>query len=320
MDCQQYLVYTIEVSKRKHAQRTGLFIGALMLLSVALFAFTQPMLAPGFDLRSLGASESEPTQVDATFDANPKELPIGTEVQAESFLVFDEQTGAIITAKNSTAPVAIASITKLMTAYVTQKYGNLEDEWAINSDSTNTIRPILGLQVGDRVLVKDLAQAMLIGSANDAASALGEYVSATSETPIIELMNKEASRLGMDSTHYENPIGFDSEQNYSTAEDLQLLLNAIRPISLFSSIDRNQSYNFTSKLGNSYSIKATNTLLASDPEIHAIKTGFTDEAGGAMITAVYHQDKKFVMIILGSPNREQDTLLLKRKVIEKLGK
>lgn len=322
MDCQSNMIYTVNVKTTTHAKRTALLIISVIAISIAIFVFTQPLLAPGFDIRSTivpANSASQSNDADTIFFSN-NDVPtdVGLDVQAKSFLVFNETTGEIIASKNPNTAIAIASITKLMTAFVVQKYGNLNDIWAIGPSSTNDIRPILGLSIGDRVIIQDLVNAMLIGSANDAAQSLGEYTTSITDTPIIDLMNKEADALEMNATHYENPIGFDSEQNYSTANDLKKLLDTIRPISLFSSIDRKQSYAFTSVNGNSYSVKATNTLVAQDPEIHAIKTGFTDEAGGAMITAVYHNDTKFIIIILGSPNREDDTIRIKNEVIKKI--
>lgn len=294
---------------------------AILVIAGAIFVFTRPILAPGFDQKVLGSEQTNAPEEDSgnTFDTSGDSTSInpnvGEGVKADSYLVYDESTGKILASRNPNTAVAIASLTKLMTAYIVQKYGDLNDAWAIGPSSTNNISPVLGLTSGDRVLVSDLVDSMLIGSANDAAQALGTYMTSTTKKPVIELMNKEASDLGMNSTHYENPIGFDSEQNYSTANDLKLLLNVIHPLALFTEIDRKQSYSFTSETGRAYSVKATNTLLASDPEIHAIKTGFTDEAKGAMITSIHHDDKKIIIIVLASTDRENDTKLLKKQVL-----
>lgn len=304
---------------KKTFKRSILLILVLIALCAGIFLFTRPLLAPGFNTGNFADTNSvDETIADNTFSIGPEFDEVGQGVRANSFLIYNEETGETIVSKNPETALAIASLTKLMTAYVVQKYGNLDDSWAIDNQSTNDIRPILGLAVGDKVKVRDLFNSMLIGSANDAAQALGQYMTQTKDQSVVETMNSEARSLGMNSTHYENPIGWDSEQNYSTAEDLKLLLDEIQPISLFTDIDREQSYSFISELGNSYSVKSTNKLLATDPEIHAIKTGFTDEAGGAMITAVYHKNLKFVIIVLGSTNREADTQLLKEQVIRKI--
>jgi D-alanyl-D-alanine carboxypeptidase (penicillin-binding protein 5/6) len=303
---------------KKTARKTGLIVAALILIAGVIFAFTKPILAPGFDAGTLSLNHNTDDNSNNTFTLTPNDSRIGPDVKADSYLIYNETSGKIIAAKNPDTALAIASLTKLMTAYMVDKYGNLTDEWAINQASTNDIRPVLGLTIGDRVKVHDLINAMLIGSANDAASALGAYISSIKNKPIVELMNQEAKDLGMHSTHYENAIGFDSEQNYSTANDLKILLDKLQLLSEFADIDRKQAYSFTSETGQQYSVKATNTLQASDPDIHAIKTGFTDQARGAMITAIHHDDKKFVIIVLGSPDREADTKLLKTQTLSVL--
>lgn len=301
----------------KTVKKTGLILVVLIAVVAGIFLFTRPMLAPGFESPDFSPTLNNKTVTTGETYSNPNSnVQVGEKVKADSYLIFDELTGKTIAERKPDTPVAIASITKLMTAYVVSKYGDLNSTWAINSASTSDINPVLGLVVGDQVIINDLVNAMIIGSANDAASALGQYVTTKSGQPMIDLMNKEAKALGMRSTHYENPIGFDSEQNYSTANDLKLLLDAIRPITLFSSLDRKLLYTFTSETGKTYSVKTTNSLLAKDPDIHAIKTGFTDEARGAMITAIHKSNVKFVIIVLGSSDREEDTLLLKAQILK----
>jgi D-alanyl-D-alanine carboxypeptidase (penicillin-binding protein 5/6) len=297
--------------------------GAMLLIAIIgliaiIFVFSEPTQAPSLNLNNNSISTEIKDPTENTFITLKSDSKIGEGIVADSFLIYDENSKVDIASKNPDTAVAIASLTKLMTAYVTQKYGQLTDVWAINSAGLTDIRPVLNLVVGDKVLVSDLVDGMLIGSANDAAKTLGVYLTTKIGKPMVEIMNSEAKSLGMTSTHYENPIGFDSEQNYSTASDLKLLVEKVRALPLFSDLDRKQSYSFTSESGQTYSVKATNTLLAADPEIHAIKTGFTDEAKGAMITAVYHDNKKFVIIVLGSTKREEDTKLLKQQVIAAL--
>lgn len=305
---------------KKHASRFGFLIVTLLLLAGAVFAFSQPTLAPGFDLHLFGSGADGNANTENTFDTPEDSENIGKNVQANSFLIYNEDNGEIIASKNADTPLAIASLTKLMTTYVVHKYGSLQDRWTITPESTNNTNPILGLKVGDSVLVNDLENAMLIGSANDAAASLGQYITSIKNQPMVDIMNNEAKALGMNSTHYENPIGFDSEQNYSTANDLKLLLDVLKPETLLARIDREQSYSFIGTDGDTYSVKATNKLTAEDPEIHAIKTGYTDEANGAMINAVYHGNIKFVIIVLDSADREKDTQTLKSEVISQISR
>jgi D-alanyl-D-alanine carboxypeptidase len=111
-------------------------------------------------------------------------------------------------------------------------------------------------------------------------------------------------------------LGFDSDTNYSTAADLRLLVDEIKKYQAFSLIGRETSYTVITQSGSKFSVRATNKLIKVDPEIIAIKTGYTNEAGGAMITEIDHDGNSFIIIVLDSSNRETDTLRLKRLVID----
>lgn len=237
-------------------------------------------------------------------------------IQAKSFLVYDTDTGTTLARRNEKYPLPIASLTKLMTAYIAVQNLDLENTFFTITTADNIdVSPALNLRVGDRIKALDLFNAMLVGSANDAAQALGSHINERTGIPFKDFMNQAADYLGMDNTHFSNPMGFDSETNYSTATDLQLLVKATRKYPEFGTLSRRSAYSFKSELGNNYSIKTTNKLLATDPEISSIKTGFTDEAQGAMITEVDHNNHKFVIIVLGSQNRESDTLQLKKAIL-----
>ncbi len=304
---------------RKISKNLMFGVIAILVTGMVIFVFSNPTLAPEMTQPDIPKiSPSTNTQSGKTFDDSESKDIIGEGVKAESYLVIDKNTGEVIASRNPKTPLAIASITKLMTAYVVQKYGNLNDIWAVTSSGTLNINPVLGLKVGDRVKIEDLINSILIGSANDAAATLGVYITSLKKVPMEELMNSEAKRLGMTSTHYENPIGFDSEQNYSSASDLLLLINETEKLPIFTKVDRKLQYSFVSENGQSYSVKATNKLLAGDPEIHAIKTGYTDEAKGAMITSVVHEQQNLIIIVLGSSNRENDTKLLKTRALKTL--
>lgn len=297
------------------------FLVGTGIIVLTFFAIARPTIAPTTKVLEAPKTDSEQSSKilgDNTYLITPEFDQIDQNISAKSFLVYFDDSKQEIVGKNTDTTLAIASITKLMTAFIVQKYGNLSDVWAITQKGTNNIRPILGLQVGDRVLVSDLVKSMLVGSANDAAQSLGEYASHKSKLSTVGLMNQTAKELGMQSTHYANTNGWDSEQNYSTANDIKKLLVAITPLLEQMQTDRDQSYSFVSENGNSYRVNATNKLLSIDPEIHAIKTGFTDEAGEAMITSVLHKNLKFTIIVLGSSDREKDTETLKKRIIQKL--
>jgi D-alanyl-D-alanine carboxypeptidase (penicillin-binding protein 5/6) len=163
--------------------------------------------------------------------------------------------------------------------------------------------------------VQDLLYAMLVGSANDAAQTLSNYLEKKTDRTMVDLMAEAATQLGMSSSQFKDPIGFDSLTTYTTATDVTYLLNALFNSSILDQVGRRLSYGFRSVDGVTYVTHATNKLIEADPELFAIKTGYTTIARGAMISRVVHEGQTFVIIVLGSTDREADTLLLKREVL-----
>jgi D-alanyl-D-alanine carboxypeptidase (penicillin-binding protein 5/6) len=232
-------------------------------------------------------------------------------VKAQSFLVFDLQTGQVLLEKNPEQKLAIASLTKLMTGLVAYNNSNLNNSFTISNKDTLNISPSLGLLPGDQVSALDVFNAMLVGSCNDAALALSNFTQNSNGSNFVGLMNQQAKNLGMSNTSFANPLGFDSSSNYSTADDLKLLITATQKISAFTDLGRRTSYSFTGSLQKNYFAQATNTLIKNHADIQAIKTGFTTEANGAMATKVNLGSDQIVILVLDSQDREEDTLKLK---------
>lgn len=291
-------------------------IWVLLILAVALagkLIFASPAFAPETKNALLNSTSDDHA---ATFDLTDLPPINDSGVTAKSYLVYDQDSGKILAARNPNASVAIASLTKLMTGYLVNRYGNFNEEITVQQKSEFNINPVLGLKAGDKVKISDLFNSMIVGSANDAALTLGYYLEDKQHTNVLKMMNAEAAELDMNNTHFSNALGFDSDTNYSTAADLKLLVTAIGKYTSFSNLDRLQSYSFTNSTGKKFSVTATNKLIAVDPEIHAVKTGFTDEAGEAMITSIQHNEANFIIIVLDGTNREADTRLLKSEIIK----
>lgn len=296
---------------------------------LTLLVFLYPLLAvaplslPTGDPRVEGAATISPLGMpnNKGSDNIAKPKLIGaidlTTVQARSFLVFDSGTGETLAEKNPKQPVAIASLTKLMTGLVAYNHiSSFRQTIMVQSDDQFNVDPVLGLKTGEEVSVSDLFYSMLIGSANDAALTLANHTEQTTGKNFVDLMNDQAKSLGMEDTHFSNPLGFDSEANFSTAADLAKLINKVREYQAFSLSGKEQSYAFTSSSGSRYGVKATNKLTASYPDLFAVKTGFTNQAQGAMVTEVKDKQVAFTIIILDSPNRENDTLNLRSQILK----
>jgi serine-type D-Ala-D-Ala carboxypeptidase (penicillin-binding protein 5/6) len=264
----------------------------------------------------LGAQDS--VRGEAEVPAEPKKVAeiIDSKVSAKSYIVFDAKSGAVLAERNAEEQLSIASLTKLMTALLAYEHTDISSTTQVRSSDKIQVTPILRLAAGDEVKIEDVISSMLVGSNNDAALLLSRVVSENTGKPFAELMNERASRLGMVNSHFSNPMGFDSWYNFSTAKDLKKLILETQKLALFSNLGKTKQYSFKGSLGYTYATKTTNKLLAKDESLESIKTGFTLDAKGAMATKISHGNSKFIVLVLGSQNRELDTLLLKQSVIE----
>jgi len=294
------------------------FLGLAMLLQMgALFLpaknkpqnppVAQAAAAPQVlgESTSLRGDELAPTLLEKISE------PDLTAVIAKSFLAFDLNDGKELAAKNPDDKLGIASLTKLMTGLVAYKRSDLNQTFKISAKDRLNVEPDLGLYVGDDVKALDIFNAMLIGSNNDAALALSDYAASTTDSDFVGMMNDEAKQLDMNNSNFSNPIGFDSQYNYSTAHDLKILITETEKLSAFTGLGRKESYEFTGSLGKTYSTQATNKLIKNHPDISAIKTGYTDYSAGAMATKIKISGHDIVILVLGSKDREGDTLKLK---------
>ena len=129
---------------------------------------------------------------------------------------MEASTGDVLYQRDATERRPIASTTKLMTALLTMEHADLSDMVPASDYIASPIESKLGLRPGEKLSVADLLRGLMLESANDAAVTLGEHV-AGSTPKFVKLMNRRARQLGLDDTHYTNPIGLDAPGNYSSA-------------------------------------------------------------------------------------------------------
>ena len=257
--------------------------------------------------------------IDQNIDLNPLiKNPDTAGVKAKSFLVFDLKSGQQLLEKNSNQKFSIASLTKLLTGLVAYQNVDLSHEIILTSKDNLKVKPTLSFVSGDLVKASDVFNSMIIGSCNDAALTLANFVNETTGQNFVDLMNRQAQTLGMVDSHFANPMGFDSAGNFSTAQDMKKLITATQSLAVFKNLGRRTNYQFTSASGNYYSTAATNTLIKSHEDIQAIKTGYTGEAGGAMATKIKIGEREIVVLVLNSTNREEDTLRLREILLQNI--
>lgn len=228
-------------------------------------------------------------------------------VGANEYLAIDMGTGETMLDKGKNDPVEVASLTKLMTARLLLKDGNLAKAVTVNNLSKmRTDDSRANLVMGDDITNRDLLKALLINSASDSALTISNNLYPGGYNEFINKMNEEATALGLKNTHYDNPVGWDSPKNYSSAQDLQILARTLLKNEEFSKIVSTSSTSFTSEKGYIYSLKNTNVLL-DDTTVFGVKTGHTTSAGDCLIALTKVNNHNILFVILGAGDRFAET-------------
>lgn len=224
---------------------------------------------------------------------------------SRSVVVIDAKTGIVLFEKEPDLKHLPASTTKLMTALVALEKCSPEDivmVKTINNEGTQ-----MGLELGDRISVENLLYGMLMNSGNDAA-----YVLATSCSQSLreftKTMNQKAKELGMTSTHFDNPAGFDSRQQYSTAKDLAKLAKVAVANPLLSKIVSTQTTVVNNSGGSkTYLLENVNKLLGQIDGIEGIKTGQTEGSLEILLSKITRNGNTIIIAVLGSEDRFGET-------------
>ncbi|MDD5383532.1 MAG: D-alanyl-D-alanine carboxypeptidase [Gallionella sp.] len=240
----------------------------------------------------------------ATAFALPPQIPAAPALAAKSYLLYDYTSSQVLVNQNADARMEPASLTKLMTAYLVfdaLKHGTLLPEQNLTVPVA-AVRNISGesrmlLKAGQSVTVGELLRGLIVQSGNDAAVTLALNI-AGSEAGFVDLMNREAKRLGMNNTHFVNPVGLPDAQHYSSASDLALLAAAIvRDYPQHYALFGLRDYTF-----NNVTQANRNRLLWIDPYADGLKTGHTETAGYCLVGSVKRDNRRLISVLLGVPS------------------
>jgi serine-type D-Ala-D-Ala carboxypeptidase (penicillin-binding protein 5/6) len=221
-------------------------------------------------------------------------------VDARAWFVQNAATGEVLLAHNERARVPIASITKLMTVLVALERAPLDDVVTVTSRSASIGGSTIHLRPGERISVRDLVEAALIQSANDAASALAVHVGDGSEARFVELMNAKARALGLTATQFVRPDGLDAPGHFSTARDVTKLARVVMHQPVVRDIVARRTELAAGRL-----LRNWNDLLGTFPGLIGVKTGHTSGAGWSQVAAARGRGLTIYAAILGSPTRSR---------------
>ncbi len=228
--------------------------------------------------------------------------PAGTSESKYAAIVVDAATGEVLYAKNADAERHPASITKIMTLYLTfEALANgklrLDEQIPVSGHAASMAPTKLGVRAGGTVSVDDAMRAIAVKSANDMAVALAEKLGG-SESNFAALMTMRAQELGMNNTHYANASGLPNSQQISTARDIAVLSRAVMR-------DYPQYYGYFSLHQFIYHGEVMtnhNGLLGKMPGVDGLKTGFVNASGFNLAASAVRDNHRLIAVMLGGNN------------------
>lgn len=236
--------------------------------------------------------------------------PIGTagaaeappHVEARAWALIDARTGETLTSHAAARQLAIASTTKLMTAYVALKELPLDQVVRAFPYEAEYGESLLGLRPGQRISVRDLLYGLILRSGNDAAYDLAR-AAAGGEQRFVGQMNEYAAALGLADTHYANPIGLDQRGNHSSARDLATLTRRLLANPVFARIAAARHAVLRSVHPRRW-IESINELLFMRPWVTGVKTGHTFGAGYVLVGSGRRGGVDLIAVAIGAPTDE----------------
>lgn len=235
------------------------------------------------------------------------------DITSDNVILYNLNDNEVIYEQNSDERVQIASLTKIMATIVAiENNENLDSEVVITKESLKGISEYtkVGFKVGDKVTVRDLLYGTMLPSGADAVLALGIHTSGSVDG-FVDLMNEKAVELGLENTSFDNPIGMDGDNNYSTASDMASILMYALENDTFRDIFTTMEYNISSvnKTVKSTLIGYSKSYGLDVSEIDGAKSGFTDGAGLCLASIATIDDVSYLLITMGADTNNRSNAI-----------
>ena len=228
----------------------------------------------------------------------------GINSKAKSSALYNPDTKSFIYQNNGDLRLPMASTTKIVTGLIAIETLDMNEIISVPKEAVGVEGSSLYLKEGDMLTVRDLVYGVLLQSANDAATVLALRISG-SISAFSDLMTKRAESAGAMNTHFENPHGLDSEQHYTTANDLSLICAEALCNDAFLKIV--STYKYTFKLGDeTRTIVNHNKLLKLYNGCIGVKTGYTKKSGRCLVSAAERDGVRLIAVTLSDPDDWND--------------
>ncbi len=306
--------------KRRRKRKYGVLFGAILFVFAMIIGFlwnhNRVSVLAYEKSRYSGKIYEEPLRIDglcvAKGNVSSDEFQTKDKFHASALFQIDE--AEVIYADSIHEKLYPASTTKILTAYLALKYGDLDDMVTVSENAAGV--PLdssrAGLRAGDQLSLEALLYGLLLPSGNDSAVAVAEHISGSLDA-FVALMNEEAKKLGATNSNFTNPHGYHDDNHYTTAYDLYLIFNECIKYDKFSEIASTATYKtrITQKNGtyreaiwnqsNQYINGARE--IPKNMNIIGGKTGTTDEAGSCLILYSKESEHPYISIIMGADSK-----------------
>ncbi len=225
-----------------------------------------------------------------------------TPARSEALLLVEADTGKVLRAENATYPWYPASVTKLMTAYVTlqavkERRITLDTLFTVSRNAIAQAPTKMGFPVGTQVTVDNALKMLMVKSANDMAVLLAEGVAGSIEN-FADLMTRTAHQLGMTESNFVNPNGLPADDQITSARDLAILARAL--IREFPEYD--YYWHIPAIKFGRRTMRNHNPLLGRYPGTDGMKTGFICASGFNLVASASRDGKRLIAVVLGAPS------------------
>jgi len=228
---------------------------------------------------------------------NPQNTVLG--IKAPSAILIEADRGQILFKKQADKKLHISTVSKIMTAVLVIEKGDLEAKVTISKESITAEGSVLFLTVGEKYTVEDLLNAIIITNANDAANALAEYVG-SDISKFVDIMNNKAKELNMKNTNFTNPTGLYDKEQYTTANDIAILMKYALSLPAFNRIFSYRAVPWVDKKGTDL-LTNSNKLFWSYDGVDGGKIGYNQKELQTAVTTATRNNRRLIAIILDAP-------------------
>jgi len=229
---------------------------------------------------------------------------------AETACLVDVTTGRILYEKHGDRRMRIASLTKIVTAWIAVRSGKLDQVVTVSPKATRQEGSSIYLASGERQTLRALTYALMMRSGNDAAMAIAEFLDG-SEAKFAEHMNREVRSLGLTHSHFMNPHGLDHDEHFSTAHDMGVITATALRVPEFHRVVSTKIYTIPMP-GESWDrkLRNKNKLLWMMPAADGVKTGYTKKAGRCLASSATRDGHQVALVLLRDGNDWIDSIHL----------